>query len=102
MSESGGMSVNCLTAGGQTVETDVKGNITTLCDSPASIGSQKCKCTIPSSRLDSSEYQCIPSYLGYRNDKPFCVVSEQLEQTANSAFLFSIYVHLCIGAFYNL
>jgi len=30
MSESGGMSVNCLTAGGQTVATDVKGNITTL------------------------------------------------------------------------
>jgi len=30
MSEGGGMSVNCLTAGGQTVATDVKGNITTL------------------------------------------------------------------------
>ena len=30
MSESGGMSVNCLTAGGQNVATDVKGNITTL------------------------------------------------------------------------
>ena len=30
MSESGGMSVNCLTAGDQTVATDVKGNITTL------------------------------------------------------------------------
>jgi RHS repeat-associated protein len=30
MSESGGMSVNCLTAGGQNAATDVKGNITTL------------------------------------------------------------------------
>jgi hypothetical protein len=30
MSESGGMSVNCLTAGGQTVATDVNANITTL------------------------------------------------------------------------
>ena len=30
MSESGGMSVNCLTAGGQNVATDVKENITTL------------------------------------------------------------------------
>jgi hypothetical protein len=30
MSEGGGMSVNCITAGGQTVATDVKGNITTL------------------------------------------------------------------------
>ncbi len=30
MSEGGGMSVNCLSAGGQTVATDVKGNITTL------------------------------------------------------------------------
>ncbi len=30
MSESGGMNVNRLTAGGQTVATDVKGNITTL------------------------------------------------------------------------
>ena len=30
MSESGGMSVNCLTVGGQTVATDVKGNTTTL------------------------------------------------------------------------
>ena len=30
MSESGGMNVNRLTAGGQNVATDVKGNITTL------------------------------------------------------------------------
>ena len=30
MSESGGMSINCLTAGGQNVATDVKGNITML------------------------------------------------------------------------
>ena len=30
MSGNGGMNVNCLTAGGQNVATDVKGNITTL------------------------------------------------------------------------
>ena len=36
MNESGGLSVSGLTAGGQTVATDFKGNITTLpaCDSP--------------------------------------------------------------------
>ena len=44
----------------------------------------------------------VQSYLGYRNDKLLCSVSEQLEQTAHSAFLFGINVHWCIGVFYNL